>query len=265
MMTELPTFSVRAIAFPAAAVLLAIIALMQGESLRPSRTERLPLVITSVFVIFAFNMLTSLGQSLTETSNAAIIAYTMPAITALLAAVFLDEIIEARIIIALVLGMLGLAALASNDLGELIKRPAGSLVMLLAALCWSIGNLMIKANQWQLAPAALASWFFAISALLAWPIAWILEDPLSIPPPSLPVISTLIFHIVCPMVVSYLLWNMLLKRLPLTIAAISLMTAPVVGVLSSVALLEESLTWQKILALSLIIASIVVIQHPRKR
>ncbi|MFT6306212.1 MAG: drug/metabolite transporter (DMT)-like permease [Halioglobus sp.] len=263
MMTELPPFTVRAVAFPTAALLLAVIALLQGASLRPTKAERVPLLVSGVFVIFGFNMLTSLGQSLTETSHAVIIAYTMPVMTAVLSAIFLKERVDSKIVAALVLSMLGLVILASNDLLELIKHPAASLVMLAAALSWSIGNVMIKAHPWQLAPAALASWFFAISAMLAWPVALIFEDPLSLQWPSLAVKLTLVFHIICPMVICYLLWNVLLKRLPLTVAAISLLTAPIIGVLSSVVLLGDTLTWQKCISLTLIVASIVVVQRPR--
>lgn len=265
MMTELPPFTVRAVAFPVAATILATIAYLQGHSLLPAKSERLPLFVTSIFIIFGFNMLTSLGQSLTITSQAVIIAYTMPVITAVLSAIFVKEKIDSRVVIALALGMLGLVVLASNDLPALIEHPSGSIVMLGAAVCWSIGNVLIKANTWQLAPAALASWFFAISAVLSWPLVWIIESPLSaISWPSVPVLLTLLFHIVCPMVICYLLWNILLQRLPLTIAAISLLTAPIVGVVSSVILLGDALTWQKVLSLALIVASIVVIQRPQK-
>lgn len=261
-MTELPPFTIRAIAFPSAAVLLAIIAKYQGASLRPARSERRPLLFTSLFIIFGFNMLTSLGQSMTTASNAVIIAYTMPVITAVLSAIFLKERINSRIIIALVLGMLGLAVLASSDIRDLIQQPTGALIMLAAAFSWSIGNLMIKQQTWLLTPAALASWFFGISSVLAWPIVLATESPSSLQWPSALVTATLVFHITCPMVICYLLWNVLLRRLPLTIAAISLLTAPVVGVLSSVVFLGESLTWQKMLSLTLIVVSIAVIQIP---
>lgn len=262
MMTELPPFTVRAIAFPIAAMILALIACYQGASMRPAKSERLPLLMTSLFIIFGFNMLTSLGQSMTEASNAVIIAYTMPVITAVLSAIFLNEKLHARVVIALVLGGMGLAVLGSSDIGELIKHPAGALIMLAAALCWSVGNVMIKHNTWHLASAALASWFFAISTVFAWPIVLLVEDPINLKLPSITVCATLLFHITCPMVICYLMWNILLERLPLTIAAISLLTAPVIGVLSSVVLLGDSLSWQRILSLTLIVTSIIVIQLP---
>ena len=55
-----------------------------------------------------------------------------------------------------------------------------------------------------------------------------------------------------------MLWNNLIKRLPLSVAAISILTAPVVGVVTSVLFIGEALTWQKTVSLILIVASIAI-------
>ena len=60
------------------------------------------------------------------------------------------------------------------------------------------------------------------------------------------------------MATCYFLWAVLLRRLPATVAAISILTAPTVGVMSSILLLGEPLSWQKILALGLIVLSIAI-------
>lgn len=258
MMTELPAFSIRAIAFPLAAIVLAIIAKLQKQSLWPPPQERLPLLITAFFLIFGFNMLTSLGQSLTQASQAAIVAYTMPAITAVLSVVYLKEKLDSRMVLALLLSLVGLGILLYKDLTVLLDTPAGTLIMLVAAVCWSIGNVALKARQWVLAPVARAAWFFMISAVLSWPIVWWLEFPWSMPMPGPGVQLTMLLHVLGPMVLCYLLWSLLLARIPLSLAAIAVLTAPVVGVLSSAVVLGEALTWQKVLSLSLIVTSILV-------
>lgn len=258
MMTELPPFTIRAIAFPLAAIVLAVIAVLQKQSLWPPAGERVPLFITAFFLIFAFNMLTSLGQSLTQASQAAIIAYTMPAITAVLSVVILKEKMGVRLIVALLLCLAGLTILLWKDLTVLVDSPAGSITMLGAAVCWSFGNIALKLRQWDLAPAARATWFFIISAVLSWPVIWLLESPLSLTMPGFGVQLTMLYHVLCPMVLCYLLWAMLLTRIPVSVAAIAILTAPVVGVLSAVVFLGEPLTWQKTVSLGLIVASILV-------
>ena len=256
MMAELPPFTIRAIAFPLAALILASIAFIKKQRLLPARDELVPLIVTGTFLVFAFNMLTSLGQSLTDASQAAIVAYTMPAITAVLSAIYLKEPLNRRIVIALFLGMLGIMILLSRDYTNLVARPAGTIVMLMAAFFWSIGNITLKARKWRLESTARAAWFFTISTLLSWPVVWLLEEPSELQMPSLPVIIAMIFHVLGPMVVCYQLWALLVARLPVSVAAISVLTAPVVGVLSAVVLIGEELNWQRAVALLLILASI---------
>ena len=52
-------------------------------------------------------------------------------------------------------------------------------------------------------------------------------------------------------------------RLPATVAAISALMAPVVGVLSAILLLGDPLTWQKVVSLSMILISIALTLRPK--
>jgi drug/metabolite transporter (DMT)-like permease len=268
MLSEIAPVTIRALAFPAAALLLALIAAAMGQSLRVPRRERVPLALTGLFLIFGFNVLTSLGQTLVETSKAAIVAYTMPALTAGLAVVFLGERLNKWLLIALAVGMAGLAVLASEDFGALAAAPLGPALMAGAALSWAIGNVALKMRAWRTPPLAMSVWFFVASAALCWPLVLIFEPlPAQVwfaqGGPSAPVLWTYGFHVLGPMVVCYVLWTILLGRMPATVAAISTLTAPVVGVTSSILLLGDTPTWQKALALAMIVLSIAMTLIPR--
>ena len=264
MLTEMPPLTIRSFAFPFAAVLLALISSARGEHLLPARHEWAPLIITGVLVIFGFNMLTVLGQTLTETSKAAIIAYTMPALTAMLAAVFLGERLETRHKLALVLGMAGLAVLASENIGALIAAPLGPAIMFGSALSWAGGNVALKAFRWHLQPLARTVWFFVISTVLCWPLVWVFEPPWQQSWPSVPVFATLLYHAIGPMVTCYALWTILVGRLSATVAAIAALLAPVVGVASAIILVGDPVTWQKIVSLAMILASIFMTLAPAR-
>ncbi|MGI9477783.1 MAG: DMT family transporter [Hyphomicrobiaceae bacterium] len=264
MLTELPPLTIRAVAFPFAAGLLAMIAAARGERLWPAWHEWGPLALTGLLVVFGFNMLTVLGQTLTETSKAAIIAYTMPALTAILAAVFLGERLEGRHYLALLLGMAGLAVLASEDFGALIAAPLGPVIMFGSALSWAGGNVALKAFDWRLAPLARTVWFFVFSTVLSWPLVWFFEPPWLQTWPSVPVFATLLYHAVGPMVTCYALWTVLVGRMSATVAAIAALLAPVIGVSSSMVLLGDAVTWQKIVSLAMIMASIFLTLAPAR-
>ncbi|WP_162497382.1 DMT family transporter [Roseovarius dicentrarchi] len=265
MLAEVPPFTLRAAGFTGGAVVLWGIVRALGHRLTPARGEVGPIIAAGLFVLFGFNILTALGQLFTEASRAAIIAYTMPAMTAVLASVFLGDALTARRILAVLVGLAGLAVLASGDMAALIASPLGPVLMLLAALSWSVGNVLVQGRQWSLSPLALTFWFFIVSLVLAWPLALWLEPPGARAVPPLPVIAVFAFHVAGPMATCYLLWAVLLRRLPATVAAISILTAPVVGVLSSFLLLGEAASWQKMLALGLIVLSIGITLSGRRR
>jgi drug/metabolite transporter (DMT)-like permease len=88
---SLPPWTFRALAFGLGGILLAVIARLAGEPLTLEKRHRWPIVAASLLTVFGFNLLTAFGQLLTETSKAAIIAFTMPMWAALMSAVFLNE------------------------------------------------------------------------------------------------------------------------------------------------------------------------------
>ncbi|MGI9417639.1 MAG: DMT family transporter [Geminicoccaceae bacterium] len=263
MLAEIPPLTLRAIAFPSAALLLALIARLKGHDFWPSRSDRLPMIVTGLFLVFGFNILTTFGQLVTETSRAAIIAYTMPALTAVLAVIYLGEKLEWRVVAALVMGMAALAVLVSEDSAVVTSGPAGPIIMLLAALSWALGNVALKARKWSLSPLALTVWFFVISSVACWPLALAFEPPWRQTWPSMTVLLTMAYHVLGPMVICYALWTLSLGRLPATTAAISTLTAPIVGVGSAVVILGDPVTWQKVTSLLMVVASILMTLLPR--
>jgi drug/metabolite transporter (DMT)-like permease len=258
MLTEIEPLTIRAVAFTLAALGLAAIVRTKGLPIRPPRDEVWPIFIAGFFLVFGFNAMTSLGQILVETSKAAIIAYTMPALTAGLAAGFLGERFYKRVAIALAVGMAALLVLASENFSAIIREPLGPVIMLLAALSWSIGNVLLKTRTWTLPALSQAVWYFVASGLVCWPIVLVLEPPWHQAIPSAPVMATMAFHVLGPMIVCYVLWTVLLARLPATIAAISTLIAPVVAVGSAMVLLDDPPSWQKYTALAMIVASVAV-------
>ena len=258
MLAEISPLTLRAISFTFAAIILMAASRMFGFRLRPAERETTSLIFTGLFLLFGFNVSTAFGQLFTQTSNAAIIAYTMPSMTAVLSAVLLGDQLSKRLILAICVGLAGLSILAVDDITGLVKEPLGPALMLLAAFSWSIGNVLSQANKWVLLPLARAAWFFVISAVMTWPLALFFE-PLELSRlPSAKTLWVLLFHVLGPMVACYIMWTTLLGKLPATMAAISTLLAPVVGVLSAIAILNEPMTLHKAIALFLIVVSIAI-------
>lgn len=256
---ELPPWTFRALAFGFGGLLLALIARAAGEHLAIPRQDRMALIIASVLTVFGFNLLTAFGQLLTETSKAAIIAFTMPMWAAVLSAVFLKERLGLNRLISLALGMGGLALLLASNGAEYLERPAGFVVMLGAAVSWAGGTIVLKRHVWRISALARSAWLVGISALPAAAGAIILEHPWTLDLPSAPVLAAMTFHIIGPVAICYAAWTALIARLPATTAAIGTLLIPVVGVLSSSVLLGDQLTLAKLAALGLIVASVAFV------
>lgn len=259
MLTEVPPFSIRAVALSVAAIVLGIVARLCGHRLMPPARELPWMVLTGLLSVFGFNVLVIIGQTLTEASRAAIIAYTMPAMTAVLSALLLGERLSGRRLAALALGMGGIAVMLSKDFAGLLAAPEGLLVMLSAALCWALGTVAMKAGRFTLAPMPLTAWFLGMSGLTCWPLVAAFETGWwGHPVLTWPVAAVWAWHALIPMVVCYALWTSLVGRMPASLAAIATLLAPFVGVSSSIILLGEPASWQKALALAMVLGSIAL-------
>ena len=256
LLTSIEPLTMRAISFTAAAFILAIIAWLLNQSLYLPKREVLPTIFTGLFLIFGCNGLTTFGQLIVEASKATIIAYTMPSFTAILAAVYLREQIKFNVMFGLIISMFGLCILALEGVSSSISNPIGPTFMLLAALSWAIANVGLKSREWALKPLPLTMWFFVFSSLAIWPLVFIFEPITTQTWPSKIAIWVLLFHIMGPMITCYIIWSFLAAKLPTSTTTISILVAPVVGVISSAWLLEEALSWQKFIALAAIVLSI---------
>lgn len=258
MLDEVPPWTMRSAAFVCGTVLLLAVARLSREKLVPARGEVLPLAAAGLFTILGFNICAAYGQLLTETSKAAIIAFTMPMWAALLSVLLLGERLTPLRLAALAVGLAGLAVLVGEDFAAFVRSPAGVAVMLGSALSWALGTVILKMRTWSVGPIARAAWLIGVSIPPAVLGALLFEE---IPDPSAlsaKVLWVFAYHVALPMVFSYAAWTWLVQRLPASVAAIGTLIVPVVGVLSAVVLLGEPLTVEKLAALALVLTSIAL-------
>jgi drug/metabolite transporter (DMT)-like permease len=256
ILTEIPPWSLRATGLSCGAILLAALAIYSGQSLRPARAERFPLIIAGLLSVLGFNVLTAFGQLHTQTSTAVIIAFTMPMWTAVLSIFFLGESLTWRRAAALVVGLSGMLLLVVDDLSGFIAQPLGPLYMLGAALSWAAGTVVLKSRTWSIKPIAQATWMLGVSAPLAILAGVLTEYEGQIGLPSTGVMVTMVYHILFPMVICYAAWSALVGRLPASVSAMGTLLVPVVGLTSATVLLGDALSWQKIAALTCVLLSI---------
>lgn len=258
ILSEIEPWTLRAVGLGAGAVLLALLARLRAESLMPPPGTLPRLAAAGLFTVFGFNILTAFGQLQTETSKAAIIAFTMPVWATLLSVAVLGERVGPRRVAAIGLGMVALGLLVAEDPAGLVAAPAGPLFMLGAALSWAVGTVLLKGAAPEMGPVARATWLVGVAALPAVLGAAAIAPPADAAMPSAPVLAVLAFHIAGPMVACHAAWVVLVGRVPVAVSTVGTLLIPVVGVVSSALLLGETIGPLRVLALAAVVGAVAL-------
>ena len=266
MLTGLPPFYMRGLAFTAAAAVLMAVVLWQRAALIPPRSEWLPLVASGLLNVVGFNLFTAFAQLHTTTSRATVLTFTMPMMAVLLAWGLLGERISKRGAWALALGSLGIVLLAWPALTQAgqVGNGWGLIFPLLAAFFWALGTAVSKRWVVQGNPARSLAWQLLLGGVVCLLGAQLAGEvlPHSVTPT---VALAFTFHVLLATSLAYLLWFKLLTQSDAGVAAMTTLLVPLVGVLSAMALVGDRpslLDWGGF-ALVFIGAAAVLLQ-PRK-
>jgi drug/metabolite transporter (DMT)-like permease len=258
LLSELPPLSVRGLSGVAGAILLAILAVAFKQSLRVPRAQWPRLVLLSILNVTSWMALMGLALVYLPASEAAVIAFTMPVWASALAWPILGERISLLRVVAMTMALGGLVALMAGDgvSADLAKLP-GILLALSGALAFAFGTVFAKRWPLSLPPLTSAVWQIAIGCFPVALAGLIIETPhfSALSPLGWSLFG---YSVVVQFCIAYACWFAALQRLPASVAAISTLLVPVIGVLASAATLGEPLGLRQIAALVLTIAGVVL-------
>ena len=109
LLSEITPLSLRAFGFSSAAIALIAITKAMGHRLKPAPGEATSLVLTGVFVLFGFNILTAFGQLVMPATVAAISTLVAPVVGVMSSVLLLGEGISWHKSLALVLIVVSIA------------------------------------------------------------------------------------------------------------------------------------------------------------
>jgi drug/metabolite transporter (DMT)-like permease len=149
--------------------------------------------------------------------------------------------------------------LIGPDLLILQRAPVGALFMLLAAISWAIGTVLVKHIDWKLPTLSNIAWQLLMSAIPVTAIAFAIE-----PFPTLTTLSpramvAFAYIIIFPMSFCQWAYFKTVGLLPASIAAIGTLMVPVIGVYSSHLLLDEQVGISDIIALLLVLSALAMV------
>ena len=257
LLAELPPLTARGWAGAAAMGGLLLAAWLTGERVGVPRGAWPRLLLFSGLNVTAWMGCATVGLLWVDAGEGAIIAYTMPAIAALLAWPMLAERFTLARGLALLLAMGGVLVLLGADVEIGLAKLPGALIILAGAVLFAYGTILTKKAPLDMPPLALVGWQVGLGCLPMLAAGLLLEraDFAALSPGGW---AAMAYMAALPLCLCYLTWFAALRRLPAGAAAIGTLLTPVVGVMAGAAALGEPLGLREGLALLLTLGGIVL-------
>ncbi|MGA8610249.1 MAG: DMT family transporter [Xanthobacteraceae bacterium] len=250
----IPPFTMRTLSTALAAPTLYLICVVSGRSLRlPNAKAFAHVVVASLLNIVFFTLLIAFGQLVAATSRVAILAYTVPIWSLVLAWPFLGERPSPMQLVALGLCGVGLAVLIYPLAASGI--PLGLLLALAAGLSWAAGTVYLKWARIDADPVGVASWQLIIAFVAFVVSVFLVDGGLQLGAATARSLLATAFVGVAGGGIAYGLWFAIVPRLPAVTSSLAVLGSPVIGVLSSMAILGEMPTASDIIGFALIFAA----------
>jgi len=259
---EMPVWQFRTVTCFFGGLALLLFVRMAGGRVRLKRDEWIPLAIAAFFNMTVWHVTSGFGLTMIGAGHAAVVCYTLPVWTAVLSVLFLGDKLDARVILGLVCGMGGVAVLASHNFDAIGSKPLGLLLVLIAAMCWAIGTILIKRRTWSVGAGALAGWQLLLG-MVPISIMAVTTESFTMHQASTIAILCALYTFVFGLIAGYALWFKVVDSFPATIAAIGALVIPVIGMMSSALLLGEPLGWREFAALGLVLSAVALVVFRR--
>jgi drug/metabolite transporter (DMT)-like permease len=236
---------------------------LRGTDMRLPRQAWLPLLWLAAPNIFGWHLFSILGVQALASGRAAILGFTMPIWTVLLAILFFGERLTPRVAFSAVCAGIAVTLLLGHELASLAGNPLGVIWMQAAALSWALGTILMRRTTLTLPTPVITVWMMLISSAGFWLLAPALE-----PWPSWRFSPLMWLALAWGAAVNYgisqIIWFGMARQLPPMASAFSIMAVPLIGVLSATFIVSEVPRWQDWAAVVFITAAIAGTLLPRR-
>jgi drug/metabolite transporter (DMT)-like permease len=241
---EVSVWTFRAVSLVGAGVLLLAFARWRGMPLALPRRHWLPVTAAALVYLVVWNIASTYAAVLIPSGQAAILGFTMPLWTVLVAWLAFGERPPPRMLLAVALAAAGVGLLIVAAHGAYRDAPAGFVLGLVAGLGWAIGTVVLKRAAVPVPPLVLTGWQLLIAAVPLAIGAWVQgTGEWFVPSPtSLLVIA---YITVVPMAVGNAAWFAIVGLLPASVAGLSSVMVPIVAMVTGAIVHAEPLgAWQ---------------------
>lgn len=257
---EIPPFTLVLLRVGLAAATLWLICLATGVRMpRTLKAWGAYAVMGLLNNVIAFSLIFT-GQQEIGASLASILNGSMPFFTVLLAGILLaDERFSPRKTVGIVIGFAGVVLIIGpRHLLGLGDHLLSELMLIGAAISYAFASVWGRRFAGQ-NPMATATGQLTMSTLMMIPIASLIDQPWTLPVPSLATIGSVIALAVVCTAFAYVLFFRILDMAGATNVSLVTMLVPVSATLLAVPLLGERLEWLTIIGFAVITLGLIVL------
>jgi len=236
-------FTIAAIRFGIASVLLYAWARLAGRPLTPLRRSDWPMVAgLGITAVAGYNWLFLTGLTLAPASDGAILVPGLaPVFTALIAIVVLREHLGARGFIGLAVAAIGLFLVVNPSGATDERRLLGDAMFIAGAALWGVYSVLARVASRRFNAVSATLFGTALGTLILVPPAILEGGATAFARAPIEALLGIAYLAVFGTVAAFVLLNLGVARIGASRASAFALLVPVVGVLSSVWLLDERL------------------------
>ncbi|MEN1939442.1 DMT family transporter [Paenibacillus sp. 102] len=198
--------------------------------------------------VAGYFMFTSYGISLTSGLHVSIIDAALPLVTIIFSALFLKEKIQLNYWIGIILGFIGVICItipSGND--NQSASLVGDIFILLSTFLFALYTVLLKRPKQEknLSNEVFTTLTLIIGATILFPFATIETVYYGLPQiDTWKIALSFMYLVVCATILAYWLWNKALEKVSASVSGVYLNALPLISIIASVILLNESLTWK---------------------
>ena len=236
-----------------------------GESICIPREHWREVLLIGLFNLVIWYVCVMYGVALLSSGRAAILGYTMPIWAAVLGMLIYGERPGRRLALGVIAAACGVALLMASEFSAISGSPAGTALMLLAAVSWAFGTHLTRRRRLSASIKVITFWSVVLALIVCAAIALASEAGRWRPDAiGVPALFSVVYNGVIVFGVAQLLWFRLASTLSPVASGLSVLMIPVIGLASGALGLGETLHWQDGVALGCVVFAIAMVVLPAR-
>ena len=216
------------------------------------------IILTGILQLTLNNVTAQVGMQSISAGMAAVLNYTAPLWTAILAHFALNERLTRVKLFGVLMAIVGLYVLMGL---QGVEDLTAAFIIIAGAICMACSNIVVKLRLTKCDMVQLTTWqmVFGAAVLIIYNVLvpqgevhWCAEAVLCVA-----------YNGALASALAFFLWNYVLTHIEASTASIATLVAPVVGVLGGVLILGEPFTAYIVLGIVLIFAGILIVVKAR--